>query len=88
MTAKWGTCTFLALFLVVLLIGCRTTQPNLKPPKTAEKLVEPPDRLSTAGMRKEAFDALEDPNARAMDFKQMGAPGGRVGPGGAGMPYR
>jgi hypothetical protein len=89
MAAKWGTCTILALCLVVLVVGCRTTQPNLKPPKTAERLVDPPDRLSTAGIRKEALDAPEDPNAKAMEFKQMGAPGGgRMGPGAGGMPYR
>jgi hypothetical protein len=52
----------------------------------AEKLIDPPDRLSTAGIRNEAFDKLEDPGARAMDLK-MGAPGGRgTRPAGGGMP--
>jgi hypothetical protein len=86
MTAKWGSCTIVALCLIVFLVGCRTTQPDLRPPKTAQKLVDPPDRLSTAGIRNEAFDKLEDPGARAMDLNKMGAPGGRGARPGGGMP--
>ncbi len=70
MTAKWGSCMALAICLAIL-GGCRTPQPNLKPDKTAEKLVEPPreDRFDTPGYPKAAYDKMIDPGLKAMDTK-------------------
>jgi hypothetical protein len=91
MVAKWGSCVILAICLAVL-AGCRTPQPNLKPEKTPEQLVSPPTggRYDVAGLPKEAYDKMEDPNARAMDMKNgvMPSRGSAVGAGPGGMPGR
>ena len=70
MTAKWGSCAILALCLAIL-VGCRTPQPDLKPAKVAEKLVDPPQdaRYDTAGYPKQAYDKQVDPARNAMDAK-------------------
>jgi hypothetical protein len=89
MTAKWGSCIFLAVFLA-LSAGCRTPQPNLKPDKAPENLIPPPpdQKYDTPGYPKAAFDAPTDPSKQAMDPKTMGsgrnsmsagAPGGLPG---------
>ena len=89
MTAKWRSCIFLAVFLA-LTAGCRTPQPDLKPPKAPEKLVAPSDeaKYDTPGYPKAAYDAPTDPSKQAMDPKTMGsgrsamsagAPGGLPG---------
>jgi hypothetical protein len=89
MTAKWGSCLFLMVFLA-LSAGCRTPQPNLKPEKTPETLVAPPEdpKYDSPGYPKQAFDAPQDPTKNAMDPKTMGsgrssmsggAPGGLPG---------
>ena len=73
MTAKWGSCTILALCLVVLLAGCRTTQPDVKPAKTPEKLVAPPlGMYGSPQMPALAFDKQDDPARRLMDLKAIG----------------
>jgi hypothetical protein len=87
MFVKWGTCAILALCLASL-IGCRTPTPNLKPAKTAEEYVVPPQELryETAGYPKAAYDKLIDPSQKAMDDKL--APGAMQTRGGGmgGMP--
>ena len=86
MTAKWGSCAILVICLA-LLVGCRNTQPNLKPEKTPEKLVDPPQeaRYDTPGYPRQAFDKPIDPMRNAFDAKAT--PGvtptrGSMGPGG------
>jgi hypothetical protein len=89
MTAKWGSCLFLAVF-VALTAGCRTPQPNLKPDKVPETLVAPPDdaKYDTPGMPKQAFDAPTDPTKQAMDPKTMGSGRGATSGGMGGLPGR
>ena len=85
MTAKWVSCTLLIACLA-LATGCRTPTPNLKPEKTPEKLVEPPQgvaRYEQTGYPKQAFDPPEDPSRLAIDAKGMAMP--RAGAGGAAM---
>ncbi|MBI2805406.1 MAG: hypothetical protein HYX68_10555 [Planctomycetes bacterium] len=96
MTAKWGSCIVLMFFLAMLAVGCRTTQPDVKPPKERERLVSPPPgTLEQPGYPKAAFDAPANPLANFNDMKNLG-PGGRggmmpssgmSGVGGAGRPY-
>ena len=91
MAAKWVSCIFLAGCLAIL-AGCRTSQPNLKPAKTPEKLVEPPQgeaRYETTGYPKQAFDAPIDPAKQAMDSKGLaGLPMRGSSPGMGGSPGR
>jgi hypothetical protein len=70
MTAKWGSCIILMICLAIL-GGCRTPQPELKPAKTAEKLVEPPreDRFDSPGYPKAAYEKMVDPAVKLMDTK-------------------
>ena len=81
MTAKWGSCAVLVVCLT-LMLGCRTPQPNLKPEKAPEKLVEPPQeaRYDSSAYPKLAFDTEVDPGRAALDNKNT--PGG---PGKGGM---
>jgi hypothetical protein len=92
MTAKWVSCTFLGVCLAVL-GGCRTTEPNLKPEKVKEQLVEPPQeaRFDSPGYPKQAYDKQVDPIRNAFDAKT--APGvtptrGTMTPGAGGMGAR
>ena len=84
MTAKWGSCAVLAICLV-LLIGCRTPQPVVKPPPPPERFVAPPNetRYESTGYPKAAFDPPVDPVKRAQDQKINPANMGRGG--GTGM---
>lgn len=70
MSAKWGACAILALCLA-LSAGCRTPQPNLKPEKTPEKLVDPPQeaRFDSPGYPKQAWDKPVDPFRSAFEAK-------------------
>jgi hypothetical protein len=78
MAAKWGKCVILAICLAVSMVGCRTAQPNLKPPETPERLVSPPPGLfDSPEYPKLAFDAQQDPYRRQLDMKAMGQAGGR-----------
>jgi hypothetical protein len=83
MTAKWGMCAILVIGLT-LTVGCRTRQPELKPEKTAEKLVDPPTggRYDTTGLPKQAFDKLDDPMKSAFDAKATPGVSGRSASGG------
>ncbi|GEM_PF-5023734 len=89
MDGKWGKCGFLALLLGII-VGCRTTQPNLKPVETPETLNKPPQeaRFNSPGMPKEAFDR-EDPSKRWRDSLNdnavMPASRGSFGGPGGGM---
>ena len=70
MTAKWINCAALAICLA-LLVGCRSTQPDLKPEKTPEKLVDQPQeaRFDSPGYPKQAYDKMIDPVKNAFDAK-------------------
>ena len=88
MVAKWGTCAVLALCLILGAVGCRTTRPDVKPAKTAERLVDPPKgTLDTPEYPKQAFDKMEDTQRQAIDLKNMGVipTRGAMMPGGQGM---
>lgn len=75
MAAKWGMCVFLVISLVMV-GGCRTTQPELKPPQSAEVMRDPPreDRFDTPGYPKAAYEKMSDPAIRMMDTKNGVAP--------------
>jgi hypothetical protein len=80
-------CAILVIGLI-LFAGCRTPQPVLKPEKTPEKLVDPPEgAYGSPDYPKEAFDKDEDPGKKAMDAKTNpgamptrggAAPGGNI----------
>lgn len=76
MTAKWGSCVILMICLAFL-GGCRTPQPELKPPKSAEVLNVPPreDRYDSPGYPKAAYEKMVDPAIRLMDTNNGVAPG-------------
>lgn len=88
MTAKCGSCAVLVVCLA-LMFGCRTPQPNLKPEKTPEKLVEPPQesRYDSSAYPKQAFDkpvdagmiALENKNTPGMASKGAMMPSSGMG---------
>ena len=86
MTAKWGGCAILVICLMVL-AGCRTPQPNLKPEDIKkEQFVQPPmeARYESSAYPKQAFDTAADPAKRAFeDMKNAGVMPAR---GSAGMP--
>ncbi len=42
MNVRWGSLTPLALLLILLTVGCRSTRPDLKPAKEPEILNPPP----------------------------------------------
>lgn len=88
MIAKWGICVLLVV-LLGLSTGCRTPQPNLKPEKTAERLVGPPEGTYLAStLPKQAFTTPSDPAAAALDAKSganMMPTRGSMMPGSGGM---
>lgn len=69
--------------LLVLALGCRTPQPNLKPPTEREVMNAPPSegRFNTPGYPKEAMK-MDDPIKMKATAGGPGAPG----MGGGGMP--
>ena len=88
MTAKWGSCAILVVCFA-LMLGCRTPQPNLKPEKAPEKLVEPPQeaKYDSSAYPKEAFDKVVDPGKALLDAKNtpgMPSRGSMTSPGGGG----
>ena len=89
MTAKWGICVVLVA-LLALSTGCRSSQPNLKPETTAEKLVDPPanTRLSS-DYPKQAFSPVTDPTKNGIEAAKgvggMPTRGGMAGSGTGGL---
>jgi hypothetical protein len=83
MNAKWGSCALLAICLVIL-AGCRSTQPDLKPDTSKEIFNAPPmeGRYQSSVYPKQAFDAPADPGKRMFDNQNPGAMAGRGGMGG------
>ncbi|MBI1830921.1 MAG: hypothetical protein HYR84_05655 [Planctomycetes bacterium] len=87
MTEKWGMCAILMLCLL-LAVGCRSRHPELKPEKTPEQLVEPPQegRYESSAYPKAAYDKLVDPMRNAWnDRNAAGVMPTRGGMGAAGM---
>jgi hypothetical protein len=88
MIGKWGSCVLLVGSLA-LLVGCRTTQPDLKPPKTEEQLVSPPPdaRYATSVYPNQAYDQ-DKTKLTSLDGKGpngMGMGRGGMGPGAGGV---
>jgi len=76
--------------LLLVLLGCRSTTPELKPPPQPEVLNKPPDetRYNSPAYPKQALIKDDDPTKK---FGMSGSPppmnmprGGMGGPGGAG----
>jgi hypothetical protein len=63
MNAKWGWAAPLAMVFLCSLIGCRHTQPDLKPPEQAEVFNSPSTTASLTGYPKQAF-RFDDPSAK------------------------
>jgi len=89
MLLKWGSCAVLVACLV-LVVGCRTRQPDLKPTKMEELYTTPPmeARYETSVYPKQAMTTPEDPGRRFFDSRNNivptrggGMPGGMGGRG-------
>jgi hypothetical protein len=91
MRSRGSIWTTLACGALVVMLGCRTAQPDLKPPVAKEVLNKPPDeaRFNSAAYPKQAMVSDGDPTkkwdpsaAGAMPTRGMG--GGGMGGGGMG----
>jgi hypothetical protein len=89
MNSKWTCLTaIIAIPLALFLGGCKTSQPDLKPPKEPERLVPPPENINN-NYPKQAmnFDAQGkgvDPNT-VLPTRGMGGAGGPSMGGAGGM---
>jgi hypothetical protein len=95
MNAKWGWIAQIGILAIIFLAGCRTPQPDLKPPKQAEVLNPPPDNVSPY-YPKQAFNTDDRSKGTGLDsgfVPSRGSsamtgtgmsPGGSMSPGGAG----
>ncbi len=85
MAAKWSI-KVVFVSLMILSVGCRTSQPVLKPEKTAEVLrVAPQDaRYESSAYPKQAYDSL---NSKRLPVETKAGPPTRGGmsPGQGGM---
>lgn len=72
--------------MMLLALGCRTPQPNLKPPPEREVMNPPPSetRFNTASYPKEAMKQDDPIKLKAASANAPG--GGMPGAGGGGMP--
>jgi hypothetical protein len=77
MRGKWGWIGQVGLVLLFV-AGCRTPQPDLKPPPQEEKLNPPPANARYDSMPKQAFN-VDDPLKRANSLSG-GGPNGSVMP--------
>lgn len=96
MIARASVWTTLGCGLALVIIGCKTAQPELKPPQQPEVLNKPPDeaRFNSPGYPKQALANNDDPTKKwssstagtpgMMPTRGMGSPGGAGGPGGFG----
>jgi hypothetical protein len=91
MNAKWNWVAPLALVFVLSLFGCRTTQPDLKPPPQPEVFNSPSTTASLSGYPTQAFK-FDDPATRTdldgnkvQQARAMGGGGGGAMPGPASL---
>jgi hypothetical protein len=63
MNAKWGRMAPLGLLLLILVIGCRSAQPDLKPATQPEVFNPPSTSASLTGYPRQAFK-FDDPSKR------------------------
>jgi hypothetical protein len=87
MSAKWGWVLHLGILGMLVLTGCRTPQPDLKPKKEPEVFNPPSDNLNN-NYPKQAFNT-DDPSKRlGLDpgglTPARGAGPGSMSPGGSG----
>jgi hypothetical protein len=91
---KWGSYLCLLGFLT-LAMGCRTPQPNLKPPNSPEVLTVPPNeaKYATSQYPEKAYDrpdinrtSLDQALSNGSGKNGMGPNGGMGGFSGPGMP--
>jgi hypothetical protein len=97
MNAPWRWLVPLGSLVFLLLVGCRSTTPDLKPAKQPEVFNPPSDRANLAGYPKKAFDNGDDLAKRGgldprglTQSPGMGAspgmsPANFNGPGGSGL---
>ncbi len=88
MRAWWGKIPWLGV-LLVLMAGCRTAPPEIKPKKVPEVCSDPPAgdrRYDTPYLPPEAFKDVKDPMQKAAITPNMGA--GGMGAGGMSSPGR
>jgi hypothetical protein len=69
MNAKWGWITQTGILAMLFVVGCKSSQPDLKPPKQAEVFNPPPANVSPF-YPKQAFNTD--------DSKPMGLDPGRA----------
>ncbi len=61
MNARPSWITSLGMLLMLLVVGCKTTQPDLKPPKQPEVFNTPSDTANLTSYPKQAFATSTDP---------------------------
>jgi hypothetical protein len=87
-TARTRLWTDLGCALLLVVIGCKSTQPDLRPPKQPDVLYKPPDeaRYNSPAYPKQALAQSDDPTKK---WNPSGAGGGSAMPsrgmGGGGM---
>ena len=73
MNTNWGGIIRLGILVVLLVVGCRSTQPDLKPAKQPEQFNPPPDNVNLTNYPKQAWRSEDDQSNRpANDPNGMG----------------
>jgi hypothetical protein len=65
MNMQWGWIARTGALLLLLVVGCRSTQPDLKPPKQPEVFNPPSEHANLVSYPKQAFNNLDDPSKRS-----------------------
>jgi hypothetical protein len=73
MNGKWGWLARLGTMVLFVVVGCRSTQPELKPGKQPEVFNAPSEHANLASYPKQAFNNGDDASKRAtMDPTSFG----------------
>ncbi len=92
MNVRWGWITPLAMLLVVLTVGCKSTRPDLKPAKEPEVLNPPPASIVGNNVYPKQAYNTDDPAKRlGLDPGQVmpaRGPGTPIGPANFGGPMQ